>query len=389
MTTRGRVLVAGGGIGGLATAVSLRKQGFDAVVFERAERLSEIGAAIGVQTNAVRALREIGAVDEVLRVGVPIEHYRYYSWRGRRLVDWPQGDIGRGIGEPTVVVHRAQLQRALLDALPAESVRLGRIVTGYREHPDGGSLEFADGTEEKGDLVVGADGIRSVLREGLLGPAEPRYSGWIALRGIAPSFSHLSFPLGVARQTLGRGLTFGMWHISDGRVYWVATAAVPAGLRDEPGAGRKAWILDRFRSAHEPVAELIEATPAEVILRNDICDRPPVESWSGRRLTLVGDAAHPTTPVTGQGGGQAIIDAHVLGTALGGTAELDDASLADAFARYQSRRAPVTASITQEAWRIGAMHHFGNPLLCAGRDLSLRFTPARVWRQRMESRLAF
>ncbi|MFE9441182.1 FAD-dependent monooxygenase [Streptomyces sp. NPDC006602] len=387
--TRGRVFVAGGGIGGLATAISLRQQGFDAVVFEQAHKLVAIGAAIGVQTNAVRALREIGAVDDVLRAGVPIEHYRYYSWRGHRLVSWPQGDIGRSIGEPTVVVHRAQLQQALLDALPEEAVRLGRTAVGYREDEDGVTLLFEDGTEEHGELLVGADGLRSVIRAQLLGPAEPRYSGWVALRGIAPSFSHPAVPIGIARQTLGSGRSFGMWHISDGRLYWVATIAVPESVRDVPGEARKRWILERFRDAHAPVAELIEATPADAILRNEIHDRPPAPTWSGRRVTLLGDAAHPTTPVTGQGGGQAIIDAHVLGQELGRCPELTTTSVAEAFAAYEARRRPVTSSITEEARRIGAMHHFSSPFLCLGRDLSLKLTPPRVWRRRMEDRLAF
>jgi 2-polyprenyl-6-methoxyphenol hydroxylase-like FAD-dependent oxidoreductase len=382
-----RVLVAGAGIGGLALANALRRHGVPVTVFEQSPELREIGAAIGVQTNAVQALRRLGLADELLAVGVPIDDYEYVNWQGKRLASWSQGAISASLGEPTTVVHRADLQRMLAAPLPADAVRLGAACVGFHQDDGGLTLRLADGSDERGAVLVGCDGLRSAIRRDLLGAQQPRYSGWVALRGIAEGWSHESFPLGRARQTLGVGRTFGTWHIPGQRVYWVATLRAPVGAGDPP-EGRKAQVQQAFHGAHAPIAEVIEATDESAILRNEVFDRQPVERWSTGRVTLLGDAAHPTTPVTGQGGGQAIIDAAVLGELLGDTDLGDRRLLAEAFTAYEARRQPVTASITNEAWRIAGMHHFTSRALCRLRDLSLRLTPERVWNKRMATRLA-
>jgi 2-polyprenyl-6-methoxyphenol hydroxylase-like FAD-dependent oxidoreductase len=382
------VVVAGGGIGGLALASALRARGIGVTVLEQAERLEEIGAAIGVQTNAVRALRSMGLADELIRSGVPIEFYEYVDWKGRRLVRWSQGDIGRRLGEPTVVVHRADLQRVLLGGAGVGTLRLGTACASFDEDEGGVTVRLADGAALRAKLLVGADGIRSALRGQLLGEQPLRYSGWAAYRGIA-TFSHPSLPVGLARQTLGRGRTFGTWHLPEGRLYWVATITERLGEGAPPGE-RRAHVLRTFRGTHEPLGELVEATQEEAVLRHEVSDRLPVDSWSSTRVTLLGDAAHPTTPVTGQGGGQAIIDAAVLADEIAALPSLDDASgLRGALQRYEERRRPVTSSITREAWRISGMHHVHSRVAASGRDLSLRLTPTRVWHRRMEHRLAF
>jgi 2-polyprenyl-6-methoxyphenol hydroxylase-like FAD-dependent oxidoreductase len=384
-----RVIVVGGGIGGLAVANALRGVGIPVTVLEQATELAEIGAAIGVQTNAVHALRTMGLADALVRRGVAIEHYEYHSWHGRRLVRWSQGDIGRRLGEPTVVVHRADLQQTLLQGLGDSGIlQLGARCVGYDEDEHGVTVHLADQTVLRGALLIGADGIRSAVRRQLVGEQPPRFSGWVAYRAVT-RFDHEEFPVGLARQTLGSGRSFGMWHLSEGRVYWVATKKERLGS-DVPPGERKRHVVNAFNSAHAPIAELVERTDEEVILRNEVYDRKPITGWSSARTTLLGDAAHPTTPVTGQGGGQAVIDASVLAAEL---AKLDDLSdrgrVRAALAAYESRRAPVTSSITNEAWRIAAMHHVENPLAVLARDLSLQLTPTRTWHKRMEQRLAF
>lgn len=381
------VIVAGGGIGGLSTAIALTRRGHEVTVLERATQLTAIGAGIGLQCNAVRALRALDLCDEILAAGIPIERYEYVDTRGRGIAGWPQGEIGRKLGEPTVVVHRAQLQAALLAALPRDVIRLGARCTGYHDNGTGIAVQLEGGATVYGDLLVGADGLRSIVRAQLLGDAPPRYAGWIAWRGIA-ELSVPEFPLGLARQSLGRGRSFGTWHIGDGRIYWVATLRMAEGADDDP-AIRKQRVLAAFGGLHDPVGAVIRATPADAILSNEIYDRPPVTGWSSGRVVLLGDAAHPTTPVTGQGGGQAIIDAVALAEELAGAGDLREPSArAAALAAYEARRAGPTADITNEAWFISGMHHWEGRLKCRLRDLSLRLTPQRIWRKRMETRLA-
>ena len=386
MAASERVLIIGGGIGGLAAANALRTNGLNVTVFEQADELREIGAAIGVQTNAVKALRSMGRADAMVAQGVEIEHWQYFTWRGRKLVDWRQGEIGRKLGAPNVVIHRADLQTALGSGLPDGVVELDRHCVGYEEDASGVTARFADGSEERGEVLIGCDGIRSGIRKQLLGDTPLRYAGWIAMRGIT-TFSHPSIPVGICRQFIGRGRTFGMWHLTGGRIYWVGSAKMPANSQDAPG-GRKREILDWCGNGPEPVRALIEATDESAMLRNDINDREPVDRWSSRRVTLLGDAAHPTTPVTGQGGGQAIEDAAVLARMFSSVDKLSDGDAVEAaFRRYEAERAPRTASITNEAWTIAGMHHWTNPVVCWVRDIGMKAQPQKVWDKRMELRL--
>ncbi|MDX6683529.1 MAG: hypothetical protein QOG94_3568 [Solirubrobacteraceae bacterium] len=266
------VIVAGGGIGGLSTAIALIRRGHEVTVLERTTQLTAIGAGIGLQCNA---LRDLHLCDEILAAGMPIERYEYVDTLGRAITGWPQGEIRRKLGQPTVVAHRAELQAALLAALPRDVIRLGARCTGYHDNGTGIAVAIEGGATVYGDLLVGADGLRSVVREQLLGDEPPRYAGWITWRGIA-ELSVAEFPLGLARQSLGRGRSFGTWHIGEGRIYWVATLRMAEGADDDP-AIRKQRVLAAFGGLHDPVGEVIRATPADAILSDEIYDRPPGE----------------------------------------------------------------------------------------------------------------
>lgn len=234
-----RVLIAGGAIGGLSTAIALRNRGHAVTVLERTTQLTAIGAGIRMQCNAVRALRRLGLSDEILAAGVPIERYEYVDTSGHAIAGWPQGEIGRKLGEPTVVLHRAQLQAALRGALPDDVIRLGARCVSYDEDADGVTVTLDGGETVRGDALVAADGLRSEVRAQLLGFEAPRYAGWVAWRGIA-ELSLPTFPLGLARQTLGRGRSFGTWHIGGGRVYWVPTSPTRPGSSAACTTGRVA-----------------------------------------------------------------------------------------------------------------------------------------------------
>ncbi len=232
------------------------------------------------------------------------------------------------------------------------------------------TAQFADGSQAVGDLLIGADGIHSVIRSQLFPEVRLRYSGYVAWRGV------VDFPDGEVNdhtsESWGSGGRFGIVPVGQGRVYWFATANLPEGFKPAP-AERKAMLHERFRDWHTPIPALIEATPADKILYNDILDFPPLTCWSLGRVTLLGDAVHPTTPNLGQGACQAIESSLILARCLANAGDLRTA-----LDRYAAERMRRTAWITNQSWQLGRLAQIENPLLCALRNVALRLTPARV-----------
>jgi 2-polyprenyl-6-methoxyphenol hydroxylase-like FAD-dependent oxidoreductase len=208
-------------------------------------------------------------------------------------------------------LHRAELLDALHRAAGPDVVRLGARCVGLVQDAMAVTARFEDGREARGDLLIGADGLRSAVRSVLFGTDPPRYGGYSAWRAVT-RFDPARLTPG---ETWGRGRRFGQWGMTGGRAYWYATESVPAGQGDPP-EGRKQGLLALFCGWHEPVEDLIEATDESAILRNDVYDRPALHRWSVGRATLLGDAAHPMTPDMGQGACQAIEDAVILADCL-------------------------------------------------------------------------
>ncbi len=362
-----RVLIIGGGIGGVSAALA-RQGGREAAVFERAPELKEVGAGITLWSNAVRAMRLLGLEKPLADVSTAIDRSQMRTWRGKILGETSLGAIGRKLGAPSVGVHRADLLDLLVRALPAGVVRLGAFCVGFEQHGGGATALFADGRREEGAVLVGADGLRSKVREQLLGDAKPRYAGYAAWRGIA-RFEHPDYPPGLTSITLGGGGHFGMLPIGKGRTYWFGTVNRPEGRPDGP-AGRKRDVLDAYGRWHSPIPALVEATDEPAILCNDIGDRPPVRRWGEGRVTLLGDAAHPTTPNLGQGACQAIEDAVVLGRRLG-----EGGDAAAALRAYEQARFDRTAAVVNDSRRLGDLLRWRNPVLCWLRDTLIRLTP--------------
>jgi 2-polyprenyl-6-methoxyphenol hydroxylase-like FAD-dependent oxidoreductase len=356
-----RAMVIGAGIGGLAAAIALKKTGWDVGVYERAPELREVGAGITLWTNAVKVLRKLGVGEAVEAMSAPIRQSELRSWRGRRLVGTDFGTLNRKLGAPTVGVHRADLQAKLADALGREHIYPGMTCVTYTQDDKGATALFAEGDEVRGAILVGADGIKSMVRNQLLGPEPLRYAGYTAWRGVG-LIDRPEVPLGVTVLAMGRGSQVGMLPIGGGRTYWFATANVPAGGEDGPG-GHKPELLKRFADWWPAIPAAIDATPEGGIIRNDIVDRPPVRKWTDGRVTLLGDAAHPTTPNMGQGACMAIESGYVLAKSLANAADAPAGLLA-----YEQARFDRTAMITNQSWKFGKVFAYENPVKCWLRD---------------------
>ncbi|HEU0001358.1 MAG TPA: FAD-dependent monooxygenase, partial [Ktedonobacteraceae bacterium] len=281
-----RVLIAGGGIGGLVAAIALRRAGIPVTVFERVKEQQEVGAGLSLWANAIRALQNIGLTEMLEAIGKLLPRQCILSWQGGILSETPVATLTERYGTPLIAVHRADLQAALMKAVGEGVVHSGISCSGFQQDDTGVRLQLANEQEVAGDLLLGADGIHSTIRAQLFGTTKPRYAGYTAWRGIA----HITpehWNEQMATETWGNGRRFGLVPLSQGRIYWFATLNAPEGTPD-PQAGIKQHLLKLFQTCHVPVQAVIEATGEAAILHNDIYDRPPLPHWSKGRVTLLG-----------------------------------------------------------------------------------------------------
>ncbi|MBV8859810.1 MAG: FAD-dependent monooxygenase [Acidobacteria bacterium] len=365
-----RIVIIGGGIGGLTAALALRREGLEPVVYERAPALLEVGAAIAVWPNAFRVLERLGLGETLLaRAG----RIRSVRWLGRDGQEYKHFAFPE-TGAPAVALHRADLQGALLRALPAESIHLGKTFVGFEEAGEDVRALFDEETEVVCDVLVGADGLHSRVRARLLEDGEPVYHGYTVWRGVA-RLEHAALKPGTASEIYGAGQRFGVGLVGLGRTGWWATANEPEAVT-ESASEHATKLLRLFEGWCTPVRELIEATPPETILRNAAYDRPAAARWGVGRVTMLGDAAHPMTPNLGQGGCVAVEDAAVLARCL---AKYKDPQVA--LRVYESRRRERAAAVASYSRRYGAFGQWRSRAATRLRARLLSSVPESVGRR--------
>jgi 2-polyprenyl-6-methoxyphenol hydroxylase-like FAD-dependent oxidoreductase len=379
-----KAIVIGGGIGGITTGLALRHAGIDVTVFERQGELKEVGSGLTLWVNAMRALRKIGAADAVKPKGSVPEFIDNRSWRGGELKALPIHKVAEKFGMPSVGIHRAVLQNTLASLLPKGVLQLSTQCTAFSQDAEGVTVKFADGREERGDVLIGADGINSTIRNQLFGLGPPRYSGYTCWRS-AVKLEHPLLKPSVYTQLYGRGCTFGIFAIGEGSWSWYGTKMTPQGGGvATTGPERKKEAVDAFAGWYEPVRAVIEATPDSGFFRQDICDRVPIESWGTGRVTLLGDAAHATTPTLGQGGCMAIEDAVILARNL-----KEGADIPSSLKAYEARRKPRANGIVRQARRHGIFYHAASPALGLVRDTFFKTAPVMIAMHEVEKLMGY
>ena len=361
-----RAIVIGAGIGGLTAAVALRANGIETAVFERDAADSDrvtAGTGITVWSNATRVLAELGLLDAVVSAGSPLESFENRTWKGGTIARWPIGDMGRRIGYPSISIGRAELHRVLRDTV-GDALTFGAEYQRADVDGSGVTVKFHDGRLEAGDILIGADGLRSRVRDLVLPATAPRYSGYLVYRGLVGS--DVGVPPGLFVQMWGRGTRFGYYRISPEETYWFAVCNAP----EDEQLDSAAWpqrLLDTFGRWAGPVPDLIRAAAPGSISRSRIYDRDPAQPWGSGRVTLLGDAIHPMTFNVGQGACQAVEDAAVLSRRLQAQ---DDPVVG--LRQYESERHPRTRGLTLRARRIGDLGRLAAPAACAVRGVLLR-----------------
>jgi 2-polyprenyl-6-methoxyphenol hydroxylase-like FAD-dependent oxidoreductase len=369
-TTRGlKILVVGGGIGGLATAAALRGDGHDVEVFERASALAEVGAGLSMAPNALAALDRLGVGDEIRRRGGIARTIVVRTRSGKVLSEVDAA----GRAWEVVGVHRADLQDVLLRA--AGDVRLGTRVVGFDMADESAAVRLENGDAAEGDLLVGADGINSTVRAQLR-PDEPlRYAGYAGWRAAI----EYDDPALESRfsESWGPRLRVGLVTLGRGRLYWFVSERAPEHAPAPTDAN--AYLCGLLADWHDPIPDVAAATPPDALTRLPIHDRRPVAEWGRGRVTLLGDAAHPMTPNLGQGAAQALEDAIALRDAI-----RTDADPVRALRAYEAARIPRTTMIVKRSWQLGRFAQLESGWACRLRDAVVRATPARVQRHQQE-----
>ncbi|WP_376094248.1 FAD-dependent monooxygenase [Roseomonas sp. CCTCC AB2023176] len=358
--SRMRILIAGAGLGGLTAAACLLRRGHDVTVFEQAPQLGEIGAGIQVSANANRVFAEIGVAERVAEAGALPREYRFRTFDTGEVLQTIRFGAGyeERWGVPYVSIHRADLHAILVDAVRAlrgDAVQLNRRAAGFEEDAEGVTLRFADGSTERGDLVIGADGIKSAIRSQILGHAEADFTGDSVWRVVVPSER-----LAAEDRTdcveifVGPGKHCVIYPLRRGSIINLVACVEQAGWDDESWTTRRPWqeMRDDFVGWNPMVNAIIEAAPRDECYRWVLKNRKPVENWSTSRATLLGDAAHPTLPYMAQGSAMAVEDAAVLARALD-----QEESVPAALRLYQRNRVDRTSRVVNESTANRALFH--------------------------------
>lgn len=362
------VVIVGAGIGGLAAAVALKRRGHAVKVYERSKAPRELGFALLLAPNAVHALRALGLAEVVANAGHAMKRGEIRRLDGQTLRRLDSAAVEAALGEPTVVALRPVLHGALLGALTDDELVLGAPARGCEQTANGAALILEDGSRAEADVLVGADGVGSVIRQALhpqqSGPVD---SGLFALRGVAHGVTGKLGELGAA-QYFGPGVECGLARASDDVVYWYVSLKAP--LTDALVKDPLAWLAQYLEGAHAPLRDIALATKPEDLRFDRLMERPLLSSWGAGAITLLGDAAHPMLPHAGQGAAQALEDAVALGQALS-----SGMPVPTALRRYEAVRGERTSKIVKLARRNARMGSLRGPVSCWLRDAAVRMVP--------------
>jgi 2-polyprenyl-6-methoxyphenol hydroxylase-like FAD-dependent oxidoreductase len=368
-----KITIIGGGIAGLTTALALNKLGFSCQVFERAEQLNEVGAGIWMQPNALKVLDWLGLGALVRENGTLLDQIDITNAQLIPFKKTTQEVVQDEQGNKIVAIHRATLQSILFEALPKDSVTLGCEFNSL-EQSESQVKVFIGDRELMTDLLIGADGINSKVRDSIFSDTSKRFSGQTCWRGI----SDISLPgefQNAGIESWGKKIRFGFSPTSENQVYWFAVMNASQNGTDD-SATVKSELKNNYKAFHPLVLNIINQTQTDKIIRSDISDLKRLDKWHKDKVVLVGDAAHATTPNMGQGAGQGIEDAYYLANFLAKHNKIE--KTLDSF---ESTRREKVDYVVNNSWRFGKMAHsgFGQLVMKA----IMKLTPDKVMKQQM------
>jgi 2-polyprenyl-6-methoxyphenol hydroxylase-like FAD-dependent oxidoreductase len=352
-----RVILIGAGIGGATAALALQSKGVDVAAYDGAAEESHtwVGSGMQIAPNGLSALDWVrpGIADEIVQSGVILEHMEFLNSDGDLLAEWPIGEWGRNAGGCTVTIRRGDLQQHISKGIPDGIVRYGHVFAEFEQDADEVRVRFENGHEDRGDVLIGADGLRSSVRRQLLDDGAPDSAGYTSYIGVVPSDESL-VELHKMRQFIGKGRRFVMFHVDLKTVCWVGY--IGADVKLESGDTAKEEVIKAYDGWPHVLGTLVYRTPEKEIRKSLSFARKPVRQWGQDRVTLLGDAAHPMVSF-GQGANQAIEDAVVLSRCL--TADGDSVA---ALRSYEEKRIDRTNRLVKIAGASVNVLQWDNPV---------------------------
>lgn len=342
-----KIAIIGAGIGGLAAASLLHRAGHEVGVFEQAPRFARVGAGIQMAPNAMKVLRGLGIEERVRSIAFQSERALSREWNTGEITS--ELTLGRAVedryGAPYLFLHRADLHAAIESVVPAGLVRLNTRLTGLTQADDAVELAFADGSHSSADIVIGADGVHSLVREILLGPEEPRFTGRVAYRTTFAA-SRLRTPIAPMRtKWWGPDRHMVVYYVTRSldELYFVTSVPESAEWMTPESWSAKgdlATLRKAYEGFHPEVQTVLDACPE--VYKWALLDRDPLPRWHEGRVVLLGDACHPMTPYMAQGAASALEDAAVLARCL---ENVTRDRVDSAFALYEATRKPRASAI--------------------------------------------
>lgn len=356
-----KAIIIGAGIGGMCTAIALKRCGIDSEVYEAVKEIKPVGAAISIWPNGVKCLNYLGMKDALRAIGGPMHYMAYKDYQSAEtLTQFSLDALVQDSGERPYPVARSELQSMLLNTWGFDNVQFGKRVSRVEQQSDGVTAFFEDGSEAQGDLLIACDGTHSVVRESVLGYAtERRYAGYVNWNGLVEIDESLA-PANQWTTFVGEGKRVSLMPIAGNRFYFFFDVPLPKGLAEDRISLRD--DLSRyFAGWAAPVQQLIAQLNPETTNRVEIHDIEPFAQLVKGRVALLGDAAHSTTPDIGQGGCAAMEDAVVLAMTL----HSNSLGIEDALLRYQHKRADRVKDLVLKARKRCDVTHAKDPTLTA------------------------
>jgi len=375
-------IIVGAGISGLTAAIALQSLGMKVRIYESSSSLRTSGSGLSVMANAIAALKTLGIEGLIESAGQPIRHFDIKSSNGKKISSFPLYSVGVKLGNDNVNVHRQRLHDALRSKIKGDVIELDKPFSHYTQDVDGVTAYFSDDSKTTADILLGADGVHSAVRKQLAGATKLNNVPYIVWLATVP-YQFPQFDPGYVAHYWGAGQRFGLIDIGHSEYYWWGTQ----NCRNPKEALKhcsKEEILNAYQGWAPEISEIINATPSESILKVHTRDRQVLDSWTDRRVALIGDAAHPMLTSLGQGAGQGIEDGAVLANCLANAN-----NIISGLNLYEKNRLPRANKIVNLARNLSSLEQVENRLLVNLRDTYFKWTPQSVFEKQNLDILSF